>query len=179
MNRTISQVVFKKKEGRDEAKNLVFRKKVWYTKNIWIPSTTGNAPPVKQGHILLETGWSTCEGGRQDWRGTSLLTQGGGCRMVAKCLVCFLEKTTSSHICSALWLVEKPLNLCHELISLRVFTTWLIGSFLWVLCAGLSPPGWLLNETESRAYTTQIEAHSWYLHDRTALLLHITLYTGV
>lgn len=64
---------------------------------------------------------------------------------------------------------------CHELISLRVFTTWLIGSFLWVLCAGLSPPGWLLNETESRAYTTQIEAHSWYL----ALPLHITLYTGV
>lgn len=64
MNRTISQVVFKKKEGRDEAKNLVFRKKVWYTKNIWIPSTTGNAPPVKQGHILLETGWSTCEGGK-------------------------------------------------------------------------------------------------------------------
>lgn len=139
----------KKKEGRDEAKNLVFRKKVWYTKNIWIPSTTGNAPPIKQGHILLETGWSTCEGGRQDWRGTSLLTQGGGCRMVAKCLVCFLEKTTSSHICSALWLVEKPLksvpwanfiegfyNLINREFSLgvmcRPLSSWLVTQWDWI-----------------------------------------------
>lgn len=85
MNRTISQVVFKKKEGRDEAKNLVFRKKVWYTKNIWIPSTTGNAPPVKQGHILLETGWSTCEGGKAGLEGDQSIDSGrgmqDGCKM--------------------------------------------------------------------------------------------------
>lgn len=119
------------------------------------------------------------KGGRQDWRGTNLLTQGGGCRMVAKCLVCFLEKTTSSHICSALWLVEKPLKSVPWANSLRVFTTWLIGSFLWVLCAGLSPPGWLLNETESRAYTTQIEAHSWYLHDQSFTSTHHTVYWSI
>lgn len=77
MNRTISQVVFKNKEGRDEAKNLVFRKKVWYTKNIWIPSTTGNAPPVKQGHILLETGWSTCEGGKTGLEGDQSIDREG------------------------------------------------------------------------------------------------------
>lgn len=130
----------------------------------------GNAPPVKQGHILLETGWSTWEGGRQDGRGTSPLTRGGGGRMVAKCLVCFLEKTlkktTSSHICSALWLVEKPLKSVPWANFIEGFYNLINRSFLWVLCAGLSAPGWLLNETESRAYITQIEAHSWYYTTR-------------
>lgn len=176
MNRTISQVVFKKKRRKRwgkksglQEKGMIYKEHLDSINYRQCTSRKAGSHPVRNWLVHL-------------WRGegrTSLLTQGGGCRMVAKCLVCFLEKTTSSHICSALWLVEKPLNLCHELISLRVFTTWLIGSFLWVLCAGLSPPGWLLNETESRAYTTQIEAHSWYLHDQTALPLHITLYTGV
>lgn len=48
-----------------------------------------------------------------------------------------------------------------------------------MLCAGLSPPGWLLNETESRAYTTQIEAHSWYLHDQSFTSTHHTVYRSI
>lgn len=48
-----------------------------------------------------------------------------------------------------------------------------------MLCAGLSPPGWLLNETESRAYTTQIEAHSWYLHDQSFTSTHHTVYWSI
>lgn len=104
-------------------------------------------------------------GGRQDGKGTSPLTLGGGGRMVAKCLVCFLEKTlkkktTSSHICSALWLVENPLKSVPWANFIEGFYNLINRSFLWMLCGGLSPPGWLLNETESRAYTTQIEAHS-------------------
>lgn len=47
-------------------------------------------------------------GGRQDGKGTSPLTLGGEGRMVAKCLVCFLEKTLKkknylkSHLFSSL-----------------------------------------------------------------------------
>lgn len=64
MNRTVSQVVFKKKKEE-------MRQKIWSSgKRYDIQRTSGfhqlqgNAPPVKQGHILLETGWSTCEGGK-------------------------------------------------------------------------------------------------------------------
>lgn len=146
MNRTISQVVFKNKEGRDEAKNLVFRKKVWYTKNIWIPSTTGNAPPVKQGHILLETGWSTCEGGKA---GPVYWLREGDAGWLQNVWFVSLKKTTSSHICSALWLVEKPLksvpwanfiegfyNLINREFSLgvmcRPLSSWLVTQWDWI-----------------------------------------------
>lgn len=164
-------MVLKKKEERDEAKNLVFRKKVWYTKNIWIPSTTGNAPPVKQGHILLETGWSTRKGGKTGWEGIQSIDWGrgrqDGCKMSGLFPWKYSEKkTTSSHICSALWLVENPLKSVPWANFIEGFYNLINRSFLWVLCGGLSPPGWLLNETESRAYTTQIEAHSWYYTTR-------------
>lgn len=48
-------------------------------------TTTGNAPPVKQGHILLETGWSTCEGGKTGLEGDQSIDSGrgmqDGCKM--------------------------------------------------------------------------------------------------
>lgn len=140
---------FLKKKGRDEAKNLVFRKKVWYTKNIWIPSTIGSAPPVKQGHILLETGWSTCEGGKTGLEGDQSIDREGDAGWLQNVWFVSLKKTTSSHICSALWLVEKPLksvpwanfiegfyNLINQEFSLgvmcRPLSSWLVTQWDWI-----------------------------------------------
>lgn len=149
MNRTISQVVFKKKEGRDEAKNLVFRKKVWYTKNIWIPSTTGNAPPVKQGHILLETGWSTCEGGKTGLEGDQSIDSGRGMQDGCKMSGLFPWKNyLKSHLFSSLtcwkplksvpWanFIEGFYNLINREFSLgvmcRPLSSWLVTQWDWI-----------------------------------------------
>lgn len=145
MNRTISQVVFKKKRKRWGKKSGLQEKGMIYKEHLdsinyrQCTSRKAGSHPVRNWLVHL-------------WRGegrTSLLTRGGGCRMVAKCLVCFLEKTTSSHICSALWLVEKALksvpwanfiegfyNLINREFSLgvmcRPLSSWLVTQWDWI-----------------------------------------------
>lgn len=138
----------KKKEGRDEAKNLVFRKKVWYTKNIWIPSTTGNAPPgshpVRNWLVHLWRGEDRIGGGPVYW-----LREGDAGWLQNVWFVSLKKLPTSSHICSALWLVEKPLksvpwanfiegfyNLINREFSLgvmcRPLSSWLVTQWDWI-----------------------------------------------
>lgn len=149
MNRTISQVVLKKKRGKRWGKKSGLQEKgMIYKEHLdsinYRQCTSGKAGshPVRNWLVHLWRGEDRIGGGPVYW-------QGGGCRMVAKCLVCFLEKTTSSHICSALWLVEKPLksvpwanfiegfyNLINREFSLgvmcRPLSSWLVTQWDWI-----------------------------------------------
>lgn len=150
MNRTISQVVFKKKRRKRwgkksglQEKGMIYKEHLDSINYRQCTSRKAGSHPVRNWLVHLWRGEDRIGGGPVYW------LREGDAGWLQNVWFVSLKKTTSSHICSALWLVEKPLksvpwanfiegfyNLINREFSLgvmcRPLSSWLVTQWDWI-----------------------------------------------